>query len=410
MTGYENPFLTFAQLGLEYAEIEVLDDRYNLYRNGNLIEGDLNLPEYDDYYLEGGMEYFYRVSASNLLDIPDSESNVSTGDLVSTENFSGMPPVFQQNVIDYLTSSDNLHAIQEDGIWNLSEGSETFTLEGGWAVDPDGDEISYFCEPLIGDSPISCSIGSSEGLLNMILTPAPNYFGVFDIALYAFDDYNSFEYNTLSDTVIFPFTVQSVNDAPLRINYIDDLILQQADFCIDSDCPYVIDLHNYIIDVDELIMNEETLVYEVQMLQGENITYSLSSNMLSLDFLDIGTSLISITATDQEGISIQDEFSIIVEDILNAEELNPESFRLNDVYPNPFNPIVYFDVEIPYNSMLTIEVYNLLGQKVDMVYDGFIEPGIHNMNWIPESLPSGLYFLNMKTENFINTKKMILLK
>ena len=90
--------------------------------------------------------------------------------------------------------------------------------------------------------------------------------------------------------------------------------------------------------------------------------------------------------------------------------MNHESFRLNDVYPNPFNTIVYFDVEIPYNSMLTIEVYNLLGQKVDMVYDGFIEPGIHNMNWIPESLPSGLYFLNMKTENFINTKKMILLK
>ena len=97
--------------------------------------------------------------------------------------------------------------------------------------------------------------------------------------------------------------------------------------------------------------------------------------------------------------------------VTNDKNIEKRLLNISDLIKNEINvKNVYFDVEIPYNSMLTIEVYNLLGQKVDMLYNGFIGPGVHNMNWIPESLPSGVYFLNMKTENFINTKKMILLK
>ena len=170
----------------------------------------------------------------------------------------------------------------------------------------------------------------------------PDYFGNFDIVIYAFDDINpGYESNTYSDQLNFTLVVESVNDFPVRLNYFEDLVFLQADYCnpdLGFSCPYIIDISSYIVDVDQLLMNEEDLSYVVES-STEIISLEIISNDLSINFIDIGNAQISLTATDQSGEVIEDSFSITIEEILEAEDLIPSNFMLNDVYPNPLIPL-----------------------------------------------------------------------
>ena len=263
--------------------------------------------------------------------------------------------------------------------------------------------------PVNSSDQVACFINGD----NLQIVPASDYFGNFEIAVYAYDDFNpGYELNTYSDQFNFNLIVESVNDEPIRLNYFEDLVFPEADFCnpdLGFSCPYTIDISSYIIDVDDLIMNEEALSYMVSS-SNDIVSLDLISNLLNINFLGTGTTEISLSATDGSGAVVEDGFHLIIEEILDAESVIPLYFKLNDVYPNPFNPTAHFNVDIPYNTMLTIDVYNILGQKVDNIYNGFILAGIHNMNWTPKVASSGIYFLNMKTENFNETKKMIMLK
>ena len=132
-------------------------------------------------------------------------------------------------------------------------------------------------------------------------------------------------------------------------------------------------------------------------------------SILKIDFIGIGETEISILASDQYGQYASDQFLVTTEGALSVDEI-PSNFKLGNVYPNPFNPIAYFKVQIPAFTYLNIDIYNLLGQKVDQIYNGTINSGNHIMSWEPVGMPSGMYFLKMKADNFTASNKMILLK
>jgi arabinogalactan endo-1,4-beta-galactosidase len=88
---------------------------------------------------------------------------------------------------------------------------------------------------------------------------------------------------------------------------------------------------------------------------------------------------------------------------------NIPHYNLN-VFPNPFNPDTNIEYSIPSSSNISIDVYNVLGEKIANLVGGYENAGIHNLVWTPANVPSGIYFCRMSTENFSDTKKIILLK
>ncbi len=100
------------------------------------------------------------------------------------------------------------------------------------------------------------------------------------------------------------------------------------------------------------------------------------------------------------------------------EELGgvPDQFKLADNYPNPFNPTTTIEFNIPIASEVTLTVYNLAGQEVVKVHNGFAAPGSYEATWngrdkFGKLAPSGIYFYELKAENhFHQVKKMTLLK
>jgi len=88
----------------------------------------------------------------------------------------------------------------------------------------------------------------------------------------------------------------------------------------------------------------------------------------------------------------------------------PEEYSLAQNYPNPFNPVTEISLSLPQTSKITLDVFNLLGQKVTTIYEGKLEAGTHSFNWDGSSVASGVYLYRLMADDFVETKKMILLK
>lgn len=102
--------------------------------------------------------------------------------------------------------------------------------------------------------------------------------------------------------------------------------------------------------------------------------------------------------------SIDDELSVNV----------PEEFTLLQNFPNPFNPSTIIKFSLPENSMVTLKVYNIVGEEVATLLNEVKDRGIHSVNFDASSavggLSSGIYFYKIVSGGFVQTKKMLLLK
>ncbi len=101
----------------------------------------------------------------------------------------------------------------------------------------------------------------------------------------------------------------------------------------------------------------------------------------------------------------------------SVEDETPEPLRteLIGAYPNPFNPTTTLAFTLDTPQRVTLEIYNIAGRKVTVLLDSFTESGRHNVFWDGldsngKQMGSGVYFYRMKTADYLDVKKMILLK
>jgi len=88
----------------------------------------------------------------------------------------------------------------------------------------------------------------------------------------------------------------------------------------------------------------------------------------------------------------------------------PTEFLLTQNFPNPFNPSTTFKLQIPELSLATIKIYDILGNEIETLVNEEKPAGTYEITWHAANLPSGVYFYQLKADNYIETKKMILLK
>ena len=88
----------------------------------------------------------------------------------------------------------------------------------------------------------------------------------------------------------------------------------------------------------------------------------------------------------------------------------PSSFALEQNFPNPFNPTTMIRYSIPKSGMVTLKIYNILGQEVATIVNGHQTAGTYTASFNASRLASGVYFYRLSVGNFNNVKKMLLLK
>lgn len=93
-----------------------------------------------------------------------------------------------------------------------------------------------------------------------------------------------------------------------------------------------------------------------------------------------------------------------------ADDLKPDAFSLHQNNPNPFNATTMISYNLPKSADTKIEIYDLLGRKIETIDNGFQTAGHYQITWDAGDLPSGMYFYKVQAGSFIEAKKMMLLK
>ncbi|MEO8231835.1 MAG: T9SS type A sorting domain-containing protein [Ignavibacteriota bacterium] len=88
----------------------------------------------------------------------------------------------------------------------------------------------------------------------------------------------------------------------------------------------------------------------------------------------------------------------------------PNKFIVEQNYPNPFNPSTIISYSIPKEAMVTLKVYNILGQEVATLINNIQSAGSYKINFNAAELSSGIYFYSVKSDNFSVVKKMLFMK
>ncbi len=85
-------------------------------------------------------------------------------------------------------------------------------------------------------------------------------------------------------------------------------------------------------------------------------------------------------------------------------------FALSQNYPNPFNPSTTISFELPKAAEIHLEVFDVIGKRVETLISDRLNAGVHQVEFNAESLPSGLYFYRLKGKGVSLVKRMVLLK
>jgi hypothetical protein len=128
--------------------------------------------------------------------------------------------------------------------------------------------------------------------------------------------------------------------------------------------------------------------------------------LLNIDCLEIGTlnNIYLIGNNYNTTVNVEEEINTIL----------PTEFALFQNYPNPFNPSTVISYEIPINCNVTLKVYDVLGKEVATLLDEYKPAGSYKIDFNTSSInhqtASGIYFYQLRSGDFIQTKKMILIK
>lgn len=100
----------------------------------------------------------------------------------------------------------------------------------------------------------------------------------------------------------------------------------------------------------------------------------------------------------------------LLTDVEDAPAPIPTTFVLSQNYPNPFNPSTKISFSLPHGSRITLRIFNVLGQLVQTVADGYHQAGLHEVTFDASSLGSGVYVYTLSSGDFMASKKMTLVK
>ena len=128
----------------------------------------------------------------------------------------------------------------------------------------------------------------------------------------------------------------------------------------------------------------------------------------------VNSEYIILGSTNAQGAGGTDLWLILLEKESPSSVENylvsPNSFSLTQNYPNPFNPSTKISWQSPVGSWQTLKIYDVLGNEVATLVNEYKPAGRYEVEWNASELPSGVYFYQLRAENYIETKKMTLVK
>jgi hypothetical protein len=186
----------------------------------------------------------------------------------------------------------------------------------------------------------------------------------------------------------------------------------------------------------EFIIDGDTVTYRVTATR-DSVQLGVRAEQVLIDFLPFKADSIEILYHNAYNAVVTDNFALLhiwnqgdppfdsaatrevvfiaKAMVVKEQVVSSPKFTLLQSYPNPFSYKTQIKYQVPSDGDVNIAIYNSLGERVAVVFSGYKKAGFYSINWIPWSdsgkrLPAGVYFCELKTDKYYQTRKMLLVK
>ena len=117
----------------------------------------------------------------------------------------------------------------------------------------------------------------------------------------------------------------------------------------------------------------------------------------------------------EEIFTVQGNFEVVEVIVANSSGMvdvtvAPATLALTSAYPNPFNPTTSLELSVPVNGQVTVQVYNLMGQVVSTLANGYMDANTYTLTWDASNVSSGMYIVKAEAAGTVSTQKLMLMK
>ncbi len=175
---------------------------------------------------------------------------------------------------------------------------------------------------------------------------------------------------------------------------------------------------NYDGDTTKIFLDGEvigTAAFQAQLIPDDNpVTIALETNeateYLDEKLDDIRIYNIALNETEISELYHENEWPIITFIGNDNTTLLPNEYNVSQNYPNPFNPVTKISYALPSAATVDLKVYNVLGQLITTLVNEEKPAGFYEVDFNAADLPSGVYMYRIQAGDYVETKKMLLLK
>ena len=183
---------------------------------------------------------------------------------------------------------------------------------------------------------------------------------------------------------------------------------------------------NIIIDGSKILIKSNGIIQgiqlelfhinkiEIDLIEAFISDYNTYDNFTTIIIVSDGSNITEIG-------NIIGDYEIVSSILVNSESLVvdvgeiayfPRKFSLESAFPNPFNPSTNIRLMVSESGHISVKIYNIIGQQVDVLVDRYIQESniAYNFYWDAGNLPSGTYFVRAHLANQIETQKVMLIK
>ncbi len=154
----------------------------------------------------------------------------------------------------------------------------------------------------------------------------------------------------------------------------------------------------------------EDINSSLKTIDMSGVTYPLTVRVEGMDMrlMDETGKTVNVNLKSGEDVVISDA---TIQKLMVSGELVPAAYALEQNYPNPFNPSTVIEFSLPENvGNVKLSIYNMLGERVAELVNTALVAGKYSYQWNASNVATGMYIYELRTDNFVSVKKMLLLK
>jgi hypothetical protein len=171
---------------------------------------------------------------------------------------------------------------------------------------------------------------------------------------------------------------------------------------------------------DGMLMSSDGVVGAVQITlsHGSDFSIELTDDAFVADYnTDGATTTLIVVNPNEESIfvstgdyNVEEVIAATTEGYIATNIVAPNAIAIGSAYPNPFNPSTSFELNVGQSGDVSVMVYNVNGQVVDMIHEGPMDAGVYSMTWNASDLSSGMYIIKANNADVTVSQKIMLIK